>query len=241
MRNQDKKAVSIMKIDKIIFSYPPFISTSWNKVGALHMKDTSLVVTLNGGETVIIPDVKTDLLEQIFNAHAAFLEDQSQRKQKPPTPPDGLALDFPMKFGMMGANGMSAALQHNSAQADMPPLPEEILEKIRSIAKVVAPDDPMAVPKPEPHCNCMYCQIARAINEELGHTDIYLKTEELENEVTPTDLHFQQWDIIQKDEKLYCVVNRLDPGEQYNVFLGHPVGCTCGHSGCEHILAVLKS
>lgn len=227
-----------MKIDKNIFSYPPYISTSWSKVSALHMKEDSLVVTLAGGNTVVIPDISGELIEKIFDAHAAYLDDNIKVKSRTL---EGFGGDFPMKFGITGPNGTGAPLQHNPAQADMPNLPEEILEKIRSIAKVIGPDDPATIPKPEPHCNCMHCQISRTLNSALGITDIYAKDDEEEIDIAPEDLHFQQWEIIQKNDKLYVVTNKLDRDEQYNVFLGHPVGCTCGRSGCEHILAVLKS
>ena len=43
------------------------------------------------------------------------------------------------------------------------------------------------------------------------------------------------------NDKLFTVINKLDQQEKYNVFLGEPVGCTCGKQGCEHMLAVLKS
>ena len=33
----------------------------------------------------------------------------------------------------------------------------------------------------------------------------------------------------------------LDPNEHYNVFLGTPLGCTCGEKDCEHIRAVLST
>ena len=48
-------------------------------------------------------------------------------------------------------------------------------------------------------------------------------------------------EITQTGDKLFTVVNKLDPQENYHVYLGHPVGCTCGKQGCEHILVVLKS
>ena len=59
--------------------------------------------------------------------------------------------------------------------------------------------------------------------------------------VPDAELSFQEWDIVQTGKDLFHVSSRLDPNEQYNVFLGNPVGCTCGKAGCEHILAVLKS
>ena len=80
----------------------------------------------------------------------------------------------------------------------------------------------MSIPKAEPHCNCTYCQIARAIQAgslELGEHD------EVE-EVSEEDLKFRDWDIEQKSEEIYEVTNPIDQNEHYQVFLGNPVGCT---------------
>jgi hypothetical protein len=81
----------------------------------------------------------------------------------------------------------------------------------------------------------MHCQVARAIHNESS-----LKKEN-EDIVTEEDLRFRIWDIHQTGEKLYTVTNPLDPREQYNVFLGSPLGCTCGQNNCDHIKAVLSS
>ena len=124
-----------------------------------------------------------------------------------------------------------------------PDLPAEILEKIASIAKIIAPEDQNSLPKSEPHCNCFYCQVSRAIQAGLIHHEAGAKPQEEPNEepISDEDLSFQQWDILQASDNLYTVINRLDTQEKYNVFLGQPVGCTCGKLACEHILAVLKS
>lgn len=242
-----------MKINENIFCLPPYISTSWNNISALYMKETTLMINLFDGETVQIPDLKPEVLELIFECHAKFLEENTSLETH-----EGNALtqfsfqqsqagiggetEFPLKFGIGAMDAWGAALQHNPIQANMPNLPEEVLEKVRSISKIIAPEDSSMTPKPEPHCNCMHCQIARAINQGLGLNDIYLKTDHpIEEAISETDLNFQQWDIEQTDEKMYVVTNRLDRNETYHVFLGRPIGCTCGKEGCEHILVVLKS
>ncbi|MGA8163819.1 MAG: hypothetical protein WB791_02200 [Waddliaceae bacterium] len=240
-----------MKINNKIFSLPPHISTSWGNIISLHMKESTLVVTLRGGEVVQIPDLSSKVLETIFDTHAIYLEDKGKQEAQKiqSTGPFSFKqlqgelgdLEFPFRLGIGSIDGWGAALQHNPSQADTPDLPEEVLQKIRAIAKIIAPDDAMATPKPEPHCNCIHCQIARAINSGLEMTDIYQKDEDRQEEVNDEELRFQQWDIQQTDEQLYTVTNRLDVEEKYRVFLGHPVGCTCGREGCEHILAVLKS
>lgn len=240
-----------MKINSKILSLPPHISTTWGNIAALHMKGSILVINLVDGETVQIPDLKPEQLESIFQAHVNYLEEKTKQEL---VKPQQLGI-FPFhqivgepgeteqffRVGIGGMDNLGTALQHNPAQANLPNMPDEVLDKIRSIAKIIAPDDPVLAPKPEPHCNCMHCQIARAINQGLGHQEITGKEESQQEVVSDQDLSFQQWEIKQTDEKLYTVVNRLDTKERYNVFLGHPVGCTCGKEGCEHIVAVLKS
>lgn len=246
-----------MKINHKIFNLPPFISTAWSNIQTLRMSETTLVVTLNDGESILIPEIKPELLETIFDSHSTFLESNEKPIKAPSkkTPPfsfplgdtDESQIEFPFKFGMGTLENIGNAIQHNPEQADYPNLPEEILGKIRSISKIILTEEGIEnAPKAEPHCNCMYCQIAHALNEGMGINDIYQEEEEqtnieVINETTDINLEFQQWNIDQKDDKIYTVTNRLDKEEHYNVFLGTPVGCTCGKEGCDHILAVLKS
>lgn len=243
-----------MKINNKIFSLPPHISTTWNNVQALHMHQDALVVTLHNGDAITIPDIKPELLEAIFDAHASFIEageqpsshkNQTATLQFPFMKSSPAQDELPFKFGVGGFENFQAAMQHNAEQANIPNLPEEILEKIRSLSKILIPKEALeSAPKGEPHCNCMYCQVARALQdgwEEQEMWDSKIKVKPLNDEISEIELQFQQWEIEQTEEKMYTVTNRLDKNEKYNVFLGSPVGCTCGNQGCEHILAVLKS
>ena len=242
-----------MKINNKILSLPPYISTTWSNVESLHMDQTALIISLYNGESISIPDIKAELLETIFDAHATFIEsggEQSARQQQPTAlhfpfmNPGANSGEFPFKFGAGGFENFQAAMQHNPEQSEMDDLPEEILSKIRSLSKILIPKEALdSAPKGEPHCNCMYCQIATALQDGWGGQEEWENAEEttVVEEVAETDLQFQQWEIVQTDDKMFTVTNRLDNDEKYNVFLGHPVGCTCGKEGCEHILAVLKS
>jgi hypothetical protein len=87
-----------------------------------------------------------------------------------------------------------------------------------------------------PHCNCFHCQIARVLKPNKEDTQ-----QNEEQEISAEDLQFEQWIITHTGDQLYSVINKLDDSEQYNVYLGEPIGCTCGQTGCEHLLAVLKS
>src|SRR5688572_17166425 len=143
-----------MKINQKIFSLPPYISTTWNNIQSIHLKGSVLAVTLSFGETVNIPGLKPDIIETIFSSHASYLEHESNAGQgiknhAKPSKMEKNALLFsmeeqaelPFRLGFNSMEGIGSAMQHNQAFADAPDLPKEILQKIGSIAKIVAPDD----------------------------------------------------------------------------------------------------
>lgn len=240
-----------MKFNSKYFSFPPYISTNWANVIALHMNDDVLIISLVDGNMVEIPGLQEDTIDHIFAVHAEFLEQDSQRDlSNRPSPPnkiisslsslfDNSGDNTPFKIGFSAMDSFGSMLQHNPNQANSPELPKEILQKISAIAKIVGPENPDLLPKAEPHCNCMYCQIARAVTQEPVAKNESKTTEE--TPVSDAELTFCQWEIHPSGDKMYTVTNRLETSETYTVYLGEPVGCTCGKSGCEHILAVLQS
>lgn len=217
-----------MKITDKILSLPPYISTPWKNIISLHVENRPyghiLLIELVTGSKIEIPNLDPKIMDKIFHMHTVVLEQEGQRNPVA-TQTFAIPLPFPIE-------GLTSALQHNPEQADTPPLPPEILEKLQSI-KGAIPEDPSSMPKAEPHCNCPYCQITRALT---GTSE-----EMVEEEVTLEDLTFRNWDIKQESDQLYSVTNPLDGKEHYNVFLGEPLGCTCGNKNCEHIQAVLRS
>lgn len=219
-----------MKINDQILSIPPYISTSWEDVQSLFLDKDGLIILLKTGEKIRIP-IKNDLiLNQVFEGHRKHLEAKTHARK----PKEAISFGFPLsmpKFEDMESLG--AAMQHNPDQANAPDLPKEILKKIASVTKALGLQEQGGLPDAQPHCNCTYCQLARAMNG--------IEKVEEEEIVTDDDLKFRDWDINQKSDQLYVVTNPLDEKEQYNVFLGDPIGCTCGHSNCEHIRSVLNS
>ena len=168
------------KINHKILSLPPYISTSWNNINTLHMKEIegvpTLVVVLHNGSTIEIPNLEPALVEQVFAAHGTFLEQETQEPQKeslkqyePSQQQNGempFSIGIPFQMGGEGnaLDNFGSLLHHNSEQANAPDLPPEILQKIAGISKALGMDlEQMSIPKAEPHCNCTYCQIARAI------------------------------------------------------------------------------
>lgn len=235
-----------MIINSKVLHLPPYLSTHWNHIAAIHMDGTLLMITFVKGNVITIPNLPPNVIEAIFQAHASHLE--GEKESATVSQPKNLhqamrnveqTMELPFRFGFSSFDGLGSALQHNQAQANAPDLPPEILQKISAIAKIVTPEDQTALPKAEPHCNCMHCQIARAITSGLQTKPEAQIAEE--SPVSDAELTFQPWDIQQTSDKLYTVTNRVDSLEKYTVYLGDPVGCTCGKTGCEHILAVLKS
>ncbi|MBS0619990.1 MAG: hypothetical protein JSS61_00830 [Verrucomicrobia bacterium] len=215
-----------MKINTKVLSVPPYISTSWKNIASLHIEDLShdliLVVTLHSGARIEIPSLSPPMLEAIFATHAKVMEQEAK------TPPAGIQ---PMPPGM---ENLGTFLEHNPEQANAPDLPADLIERIKDLTRSL--DQFTLEAKPEPHCNCLHCQLTRSMLQARE------EREELSaEEVTDADLTFRDWDIVQTKDQLFTVTNPLEPGEQYTVFLGDPVGCTCGEKHCEHIQAVLKS
>ena len=247
-----------MKITSKLLHLPPHITTTWNHVKALYMKELALIVVLDDDKLISIENLAKETLDQVFAAYSTYLETPPQQMpiaqaQNPQFmmnagPANAGAIRPIGRFNFDALDPSGMAMQHNPEQADTPEFPQEVLSKIAAIAKIVAPEDAAIFPKPEPHCNCPHCQIARAINKGadlIPHADeqhqiIEAKVTE-EEVVTAKDLEFPDWSIAQIGQNLYDVTSRLDTNEKYRVYLGEPLGCTCGKAGCEHILAVLKS
>lgn len=227
-----------IKITDKILSIPPYISTSWSRIAALHMKGGILAITLVDDDTIHISNLNSETIHSIFQHHAVYLEKEHTNSNVPDLSGlkgivDQEEPSIRLAFGT-SLDGLGNIMQHNPNQADSPDLPPEIIQKIGAIAKIITPVDELVLPQAELNCNCFYCQIARALNP-LSLTEIL---EEPETEVSEQDLQFQKWSITQTGDKLYSVSNEH---EKYNVYLGQPVGCTCGQHGCDHLLAVLKS
>lgn len=202
-----------MKITTTILSIPPYLSTTWKNISSLHVKQIgtnhTLVVILQNRVQVEVPHLDKATIDEIFEAHARASEENAPFRL--PVRPE-------------------ETMQHNPEQANMPPLPPEILQKLSAVARALGFEDTSILPQAEPHCNCVYCQVVRS----LYPADT---VEEVSNE----ELTFRDWEIKQSGEQLYEVTNPLDKNEKYNVFLGTPIGCTCGEKNCEHIRAVLNT
>lgn len=239
-----------MKITDILISIPPYISTTWDHVTSLHTENSNLIIGLHNQSSITIPDLSESVIQQIFQAHTNYLE-----SHQPTMPQNSITsieqmFTLPIKLNIKKndlerQDLFNTVLQHDPKNKDLPPIPEELVHKLGMLSGMMSEQDLMAMPPSEPDCNCMYCQVIRTLMKKIGtieHKSAYQQEELIESEpISDTDLHFQEWEIKHIKEKLYTVSNKLDPHEQYTVFLGDPIGCTCGKTNCEHIIAVLRS
>lgn len=217
-----------MKITPKILSIPPYLSTSWNNIASLQLRDSFiLLITLKCGTQVEIPSLAQSDIDEIFQAHANFSESE-------PSLFKGFDKSFtfslPMKADGSLLDPLNAGMQHNPEQSDLPPIPTHVLEKITTVMRSLGLENTQFTEQGHADCNCIYCQLARKLHPEAA-----------EEVIEEADLTFRDWEISEKQEKLYHVVNPLDKNEYYDVFLGEPIGCTCGAKNCEHIRAVLNT
>ncbi|HAB98985.1 MAG TPA: hypothetical protein DCE71_04110 [Parachlamydiales bacterium] len=229
---------ALMKITSKMLTISPYVSVAWKEISSLHTKmddfsqPIALVITLKNLTQVEVPHLDSMALDEIFHAFARHNEQDKPEENKPPENP--LQFSLPLKQITPGIP-VHAATAHNPQQANFPILPPEVLEKVTQIAKIFGLEDTSLLPKAEPHCNCVHCQIVRSIHGDAPESP------HAEEVISVEDLTFRGWDIKQTSDKLYVVANPLDANEQYTVFLGEPLGCTCGHKNCEHIKAVLST
>jgi hypothetical protein len=233
-----------VKINEKIFSVPPYLSTSWSRIAALHLKGSVLVASLIDGDTINIPNLPQETISLIFTHHAAYLEKEQPDLHFPVEANDMMKQMMnpeasSLSFSINSLDGLGSPMQHNPEQANAPDLPVEVLEKIAAVARIFNPEETKLLPPPEPACNCFHCQILKTLNPVMSAPQ--LQVEDHHEVIKDEELQFQQWAIKQVADQLFSVTNKLDQSEKYNVFLGNPVGCTCGNDNCEHILAVLKS
>ncbi len=239
-----------MKISTKIFSIPPFISTRWEYVVSLRVAEDMLIVTLKDGTACSIPHLPKETIDQIFAYHAESIETANHQKDDIGQLMEGMRSGFKELVNMLsklGANALSSlgkALEHDPNNANLPQLPPDMVKKVKMLLNIIPREDIMAMPEGEPGCHCMYCQINRILREAIltqeTNTPDILAEEETEA-VEEKDLEFSEWIVEPIQDKLYKVTNKLDTQEEYRVFLGDPIGCTCGRPHCEHVLAVLKS
>jgi hypothetical protein len=236
-----------MKITPKILSIPPYISTTWDQVTSLRVVEKSLFISLKDGCQCTILDLPKELIDQIFSFHAADMEKPPVRMAEENPFIHGLQTGFKELVGALSKLGTSAfaslskVAEHDPKTANLPDLPPEMIEKVRLLHQVLSREDVASMAPPENGCNCMYCQIIRILKEPYSEQHHEAEAEKELEKVEEKDLEFSEWIIEPLGEQLYKVTNKLDHHGEYRVFLGNPIGCTCGKQNCEHILAVLKS
>lgn len=227
-----------MKITDSHVSIPPYISTAWENISSLHSDKGTLVFSLLDGNDIEVPHLSKEEIDEIFSRHAHFLETHKDfHRNSPQKFFESFSKDGSM-FNLGAIDAIGEALTHNPQNSHMPPIPPEMAKKIEAMSEMMGEDEKELITPPEDNCMCLYCQIARHIlhkHETLDNPAI------VEENVSEEELRFEEWAVEHISDKMYKVTNKLDKTESYNVFLGEPIGCTCGKSNCEHVVAALRS
>ena len=241
-----------IKITNTILSIPPHISSRWEFIQSLRVQEGKLIITLKDGSSCPIPSLTQEEISTIFSAFASnahSLEEDEKKKEDLLKKDlsqlvDGIKRgfsDFMNLISKQGGSplGFAKALEHDPSNAHLAPLPPEAKKRVEMLLQIVPEDEILSMHEPVPHCNCMYCQVQRLLREAL-----FKKKHLIEDEGEPveeSELKFTEWDVESLGDNLYIVRSKLNPQEEYRVFLGEPLGCTCGKANCEHIIAVLRS
>ncbi len=184
------------------------------------------------------------MIEAIFSAHARYLEQEEKApapKLLPGTPlslPDSSQQLASFALPLKDMQGLGNVSQHNPEQADTPDLPQTGPGKIGEITKAMGIDDLIASPQTRAPLQL------RALPDRAGNAGRCRERSRRRSRKKLSlmrNLNSARGISRRLRDKLYVVTNPLDDKEHYNVFLGDPVGCTCGHHHCDHVRAVLNS
>lgn len=238
-----------MKVNAQVLSIPPYISCPWHQVSSLCVEtlqgERYLIVYMQNGSKVRVPDPSPTLVDMVFTAHGEFLDKADRgniatNSSASNTLPNGIKLNSEVAMNLipmpLGMGSFVDLMQHSSEQKNMPDLPRDILDKVVGLLRSIASEEIKHMPKAEPHCNCFHCQVSRKAHMSLGDLP-----EDVDAPVSDEELQFRSWDVKAEGEKVFTVTNPLDETESFSVYLGNPVGCTCGQNRCAHIEAALRS
>lgn len=233
-----------MKINHKVLSIPPYISTSWKNISSLQSTQEgekhALIIHLQDGGLVRVPDLEAVVVQAIFGAHARHVETESKTPAEAPKRQSPVQEASPsIKF--FEIENISSMMTHNEQEKNAPDLPSYILSKVQEISLEMGLSNSATLPTPEPGCNCPFCQIAKSIEKTSSKAPAQISYEEEEDLITEKDLAFTSWIIRPLKQNLYQVIHPDHLEDQYQVFLGSPIGCTCGSNQCDHIKAVLSS
>jgi hypothetical protein len=249
-----------MKINQRVLHIPPHISCKWSEIASLGVENIDgqdlLFVHLLSGTRAQVPNLTQDQIDLIFKMHVQHLEESADEEERfknvkeipffsnlfqPPPMDANVATSFgaPISFHLDANDPGSLFQGHNPQFSNSPPLPKEILDKITLIAKAIGGDMVKEV-EPVELCNCFFCQIARAlknerVEEKKPHIPKNLPKDLLRGGIDP------EWMVEEVGPHMFKVTSRDEPGVLYQVYLGEPLGCSCGSNRCQHIIAALKT
>lgn len=226
-----------MQINKKMLSIPPYISTQWGYVVNIaknkESKDT-LDFVLGGDTLISVPNLNEDTQEKIFQMHQEYLASCQENTD---------AQIFTLLTGdtttthisMPSSANFFPLLQHNVEVSGLPEVPKEtILKMTQALDDLTMHSNPF-YKAPEPHCQCMYCQIARVVHDEVESSE----REEKKSDKSNTDVLISNGWLVKERSPDHFEVSSPDAKQNSFVVTLTPPTCSCGDANCEHIAAVL--
>jgi hypothetical protein len=160
-----------MKINHKVLSIPPYISTSWKNISSLQSMQEgekhSLIIHLQDGGLVRVPDLEAVVVQGIFGAHAKYVEMESKA---PVSTRQSPLQEASPSIKFFAIENISSMMTHNEQERNAPDLPSYILSKVQEISLEMGLSNSATLPVAEAGCNCPFCQIAKSIQKMGGES-----------------------------------------------------------------------
>jgi hypothetical protein len=261
----------MIKITEHLFSFPPFLITSWEHVSSLEGhpgNEDKVVITfhMTTGLSVELPEISKESSQAVFQALINYHEHKQLIKQR---------LKNAIANSLMNQSFSIDSLlnpQNPSPDSSFMAIPFQIIGDMPN--PTVNPSDfslnhltnnlrhnPQMKDLPVLPRELLkkIAQTARDLFNEksslelpAAHTGchcmhcqiaraIQIGMEQADVEVQPSDLRFSQWHIHLLSNEHFLVVSTNDPSECFDVKLKPQIECSCAMPTCPHIEAVLRS
>lgn len=226
-----------MQINKKMLSIPPYISTQWGCIVSIAQNKESeeaLDFSLTNEIVISVPNLSKEDQKKIFRTHQEYLTScQEVSEAQIFTLLSGDSVS-PTQVSIPASASFFPLLQHSVEVSGLPEIPKETILKMTQVFDDLTTHQNPFYKAPEPHCQCMYCQIARVVHDEVGS----LEGEDNSTKDAVDTTISKGWHVKEYSPDQFEVSSPNASNGPFVVTLSPP-SCSCGSASCEHIAAVL--
>lgn len=260
-----------MKITEHLFSFPPFLITSWEHVSSLeghpnNENKVTLTFHMTTGLSVELPEISKESSDAVFQAFVNYHEHKQQIKQRLKQAISNSLMNQSFSIDSL-LNSQNPALDSSFMAipfqmfGDIPapttaPAEFSLNHLTNNLRHNPQMKDLPVLPR---ELLKKVAQTARelfnhhsSLELPMAHTGchcmhcqiaraIQIGLEQAGVEVTANELRFSQWHIHLLSNEHFLVVSTTDPSECFDVKLKPQIECSCTKPTCAHIEAVLRS